>query len=41
MKVVRKKPLGMSSRILLAVVIAGIILIPLIPLAVRGMDLHK
>ncbi|MEW6741058.1 MAG: cytochrome c nitrite reductase small subunit [Nitrospirota bacterium] len=36
MKVVRKKPLGMSSRILLAVVIAGIILIPLIPLAVRG-----
>lgn len=36
MKVIRKKPLRMSYRVLLALVIAGVILIPLIPLAVRG-----
>ncbi|MDO8746592.1 MAG: NapC/NirT family cytochrome c [Thermodesulfovibrionales bacterium] len=35
MKVIKKKPLRIHSKILLAVVIAGVILIPLIPLAAR------
>ncbi len=36
MKVIRKRPLGIPSRIALAMIVAGVILIPLIPLAVRG-----
>ncbi|MEW6408759.1 MAG: cytochrome c nitrite reductase small subunit [Nitrospirota bacterium] len=35
MKVVRKKPLGIPSKILLVVVVTGVISVPLIPLAAR------
>lgn len=36
MRVVKKKVLGKSSRIILAVVVAGAILMPLVPLGIRG-----
>src|SRR4030067_3833451 len=36
MKVIRKKPLGIPSKILLLMVVAGVIIIPLLPLGVKG-----
>ncbi len=36
MEVIRKKPLGIPSKILLLMVVAGVIIIPLLPLGVKG-----
>ncbi|MBF0344000.1 MAG: cytochrome c nitrite reductase small subunit [Nitrospirae bacterium] len=36
MRIVRKKPLGLSHRVMLLIITASIILVPLVPLAVKG-----